>query len=64
VLEIKDLDVFYGNIHALQSLNLHVDQGEMVALLGANGAGKTTTLAAISVSCIPAAELFVFAVRI
>ncbi len=48
MLEIKDLDVFYGNIHALQSLNLHVDQGEMVALLGANGAGKTTTLAAIS----------------
>ena len=48
LLEIKDLDVHYGGIHALKGVSLKVDAGEVVTLLGANGAGKTTTLRAIS----------------
>jgi branched-chain amino acid transport system ATP-binding protein len=48
LLEVEDLDVSYGAIQALRGLSLHVEQGEMVALLGANGAGKTTTLRTIS----------------
>lgn len=48
ILEIKDLQVKYGVIPALKGLSFHVDEGEVVALIGANGAGKTTTLHAIS----------------
>jgi branched-chain amino acid transport system ATP-binding protein len=48
LLEITGLDVHYGGIHALRGVNLHVDAGEVVTLIGANGAGKTTTLRAIS----------------
>jgi branched-chain amino acid transport system ATP-binding protein len=48
VLELNEVDIFYGNIHAVKSLSLKVERGELVALLGANGAGKTTTLRAIS----------------
>ncbi|HBE79456.1 MAG TPA: ABC transporter ATP-binding protein [Firmicutes bacterium] len=48
VLELKDLDLFYGNIQAVKNLSLEVKQGELVALLGANGAGKTSTLRGIS----------------
>ena len=48
MLKIEDLNVFYGSIHALQDISLNIQQGEMVAILGANGAGKTTTLATIS----------------
>lgn len=48
LLEIQDLSVNYGGIQALQSLNLTVNEGEVVTLIGANGAGKTTTLRAIS----------------
>jgi branched-chain amino acid transport system ATP-binding protein len=47
-LAVDSIDVFYGQIQALRSLSLHIDDGEMVALLGVNGAGKTTTLRAIS----------------
>ncbi len=47
-LELRDLHVNYGNIEALHGVNLHVDEGEIVTLLGANGAGKTTTLMSIS----------------
>jgi branched-chain amino acid transport system ATP-binding protein len=43
-LEIKDLYVKYGNIEALHGISFYVNQGEIVALIGANGAGKTTTL--------------------
>ena len=48
MLELADVHVRYGNILALQGVSLHVDQGELIALIGANGAGKSTTLRAIS----------------
>ncbi len=48
MLEINDLNVFYGAIHALKGISLTVADGELVSLIGANGAGKTTTLHAIS----------------
>ena len=48
ILEVEKIDVFYGRIQALRSVSLHVDEGEIVSLIGANGAGKTTTLRAIS----------------
>jgi branched-chain amino acid transport system ATP-binding protein len=44
ILEIKDLNVFYGAIHALHGISFHVEEGEVVTLIGANGAGKSTTL--------------------
>ena len=55
MLEIKDLHVFYGAIHALKGVSLTVADGELVSLIGANGAGKTTTLHAIS-GLLPAAS--------
>ncbi len=48
LLEVKDLDVHYGGIHALKGVSFSVEQGQVVTLIGANGAGKTTTLRAIS----------------
>jgi branched-chain amino acid transport system ATP-binding protein len=48
VLELRDVQVRYGNIRALQGVSLRVAQGELVALIGSNGAGKTTTLRTIS----------------
>ena len=48
MLEIKNLHVYYGAIHALKGIDFHLDEGEIVALIGANGAGKSTTLNAIS----------------
>lgn len=47
ILELKSINVFYGAIHALRNVSLHVNAGEVVTLIGANGAGKTTTLATI-----------------
>lgn len=47
LLEIKDLHYSYGNIHVLKGLNLHVDEGEIVTLIGSNGAGKTTMMRTI-----------------
>ena len=55
MLEIKDLNVFYGAIHALKGISLTVEEGELVSLIGANGAGKTTTLHTIS-GLLPAAS--------
>jgi branched-chain amino acid transport system ATP-binding protein len=48
LLEIRDLDVHYGAIHALHGVSLQVQAGQIVTLIGANGAGKSTTLRAIS----------------
>lgn len=48
LLEIKDLKVSYGFINALKGINIQVEEGQIVALLGSNGAGKTTTLRTIS----------------
>ena len=48
LLEIEDLHVFYGQIHALRGLSLELGKDEIVTLIGANGAGKSTTLKAIS----------------
>lgn len=48
MLHLEDLTVAYGRTPVVHGISLHVDRGEMVALLGANGAGKTTTLRAIS----------------
>ncbi len=48
MLELKNVNVHYGAIHALQGINIKVNQGEIVTLIGANGAGKSTTLKAIS----------------
>lgn len=48
MLKIKNLNVYYGVIHALKDISLTVNEGEIVTLIGANGAGKTTTLRTIS----------------
>jgi branched-chain amino acid transport system ATP-binding protein len=48
MLEVSNLHVYYGAIHALQGINFHLIKGEIVALIGANGAGKSTTLGTIS----------------
>lgn len=48
LLQVEDLHVYYGAIHALQGISFHVDEGEIVTLIGANGAGKSTTLNTIS----------------
>lgn len=48
LLEVENLNVYYGAIHALQGISFHVEQGEIVTLIGANGAGKSTTLNTIS----------------
>ena len=53
MLRLKSVHTYYGNIHALKGVSLHVNQGEIVALIGANGAGKTTVLNTIS-GLIPA----------
>src|SRR4249920_153835 len=48
LLELRDVDARYGQVQVLRGISLTVDEGEIVAILGANGAGKTTTLRAIS----------------
>jgi branched-chain amino acid transport system ATP-binding protein len=48
LLEVDSVDTFYGRVHALQRVSLHIEEGEIVSLIGSNGAGKTTTLRTIS----------------
>jgi len=48
LLEVNNVNAYYGNIHALKGVSLSVEQGEIVSLIGGNGAGKTTTLRTIS----------------
>ncbi|GHS83824.1 high-affinity branched-chain amino acid transport ATP-binding protein [Pseudomonas sp. PAGU 2196] len=47
ILELKELDVFYGPIQALKKVSMHINEGETVSLIGANGAGKSTLLMSI-----------------
>ena len=48
MLRIKNINTFYGQVHALRNVSLHLAQGEIVTLIGANGAGKTTLLNTLS----------------
>ena len=48
MLDLKDVNVYYGAVHALKGLSLNVEEGEIVTLIGSNGAGKSTTIKAIS----------------
>lgn len=48
MLKLEDVHVYYGQVHALKGISMNVQQGELVALLGANGAGKSTTLMVVS----------------
>ena len=48
LLEVDQIETYYGNIRALQGVSLTVEKGEIVTLIGSNGAGKTTTLRTIS----------------
>jgi branched-chain amino acid transport system ATP-binding protein len=53
MLEVRNLDVFYGDVQVLWDVNFEVKKGEIVALIGANGSGKSTTLATISILLKP-----------
>ncbi len=48
ILDVQDLQVYYGAIHAIKGISFHVNEGEIISLIGANGAGKTTILQTIS----------------
>lgn len=48
MLKVKNINTYYGQVHALKNVSLHLRQGEIVTLIGANGAGKTTTLNSLS----------------
>ncbi len=48
LLSLENINVYYGNIHAIKNVSFHVQEGEIVTLIGANGAGKSTTLATIA----------------
>lgn len=60
MLEIRDLQVYYGMIQAIKGISLDVNQGEVIALIGANGAGKTTTLHTITGLLRPKAGTITF----
>lgn len=60
MLEIKDLEVHYGVIRAIKGISFEVNQGEVIALIGANGAGKTTTLHTITGLIRPSGGKIIF----
>lgn len=60
MLEVKDLQVYYGMIQAIKGVSFHVEEGEVIALIGANGAGKTTILHTVSGLLTPKAGSVVF----
>ncbi|MBQ9393585.1 MAG: ATP-binding cassette domain-containing protein, partial [Oscillospiraceae bacterium] len=48
MLEVNNINVYYGSIHAIKDISFEVNAGEIVTLIGANGAGKSTTLQTVS----------------
>ena len=48
MLRVEDINVYYGNIQALKGISFHIDEGEIVTLIGANGAGKSTVMKTVS----------------
>ena len=60
ILQVQDLRVSYGGINAVKGIDLHVNQGELVALIGANGAGKSSSLKAIAGLLTPASGVINF----
>lgn len=60
ILEVKDLEVYYGVIQAIKGISFEVNEGEIIALIGANGAGKTTTLQTITGLIPPKAGKIVY----
>ena len=56
LLEVKDIHVYYGAIHAIKGISFHVNQDEIVTLIGANGAGKSTTLSVPSTAAFISRE--------
>ena len=48
ILKVENINVYYGNIHAIKDISFEVNEGEIVTLIGANGAGKSSTLNTIS----------------
>ena len=60
MLEVKDLQVYYGMIQAIKGVSFHVNEGEVIALIGANGAGKTTILHTVSGLLAPKAGSVTF----
>ena len=64
LLELNDVSARYGQVAALHGVSLTVDEGEIVALLGANGAGKTTTLRAVSGTVRRSGEVIVAGKRL
>lgn len=60
ILQLTDVNTFYGGIQALKGISLHVDAGEIVTLIGSNGAGKSTTLKAISGQVKPKAGTILY----
>ena len=48
ILNVNDLNIYYGGIHAIKGISFNIKKGEIVSLIGANGAGKTSTLHAVS----------------
>jgi len=63
VLVLKTAVTYYGSVQALKGISLHINEGEIVALIGANGAGKTTTLRSISGLLVPRRGTITFAGR-
>src|SRR3954463_14324200 len=60
MLQLENINVFYGAIHALRNVSVSVNEGEVVTLIGANGAGKTTTLRAITGLLAPKSGRVIF----
>ena len=57
ILKVDNINVYYGNIHAVKGVSFTVNEGEIVTLIGANGAGKSTTLETVSGLLKPAAAM-------